>query len=196
MTRGLHLFVDIDRRLLGGDAGEGVHGIDAGLADLLAFCREQGMSATIFAADPEGGLRSALHDAGRDDVRVVTEHVSWLPGNGATSMREYDVFPYANTECDGCTQCRRNIMLASAGEGDVLIYAGDGHGDPCPAEYADVVFARDALQTWCQQRNITHVVFRTYEDLRVRLASASRRRTLRPRPRAERKRREAFLVEA
>jgi 2-hydroxy-3-keto-5-methylthiopentenyl-1-phosphate phosphatase len=196
MTRGLHLFVDVDRTLLAGDSGDAVHGIDAGLAELLTFCREQGMSATILAADPEGGLPHALRGAGMDDVRVVTERVSRLPGDGETSMREYEVFPYANTECDGCAQCRRNIMLASAGEGDVLIYAGDGHGDPCPAEYADVVFARDALQTWCQRHNITHVVFRTFADLRMRLASECLRRTLRPRPRAERKRREAFLVEA
>ena len=87
-------------------------------------------------------------------------------------------------------------MMGSAGEGDVLIYAGDGHGDPCPAEYADIVFARGRLQTWCQQQNITYYHFGSFGDIRRRLATDCAHRRLRPRPRAERKRREAYMVEA
>jgi len=208
MSRALHLVLDIGLPLSGAAPGDSAPTVDPGptsdpeptldpgLRGLLTFCRAQSITATIFCADPDNVLRPALHHSGWDDVRVVTGTRSWLPVDGDAALQEHEIFPYVNTECDQCARCRRNLMLGSAGDGDVLMYAGDGDGDPCPAEYADMVFARGRLQTWCQQQNITHFVFRSLNDLHRRLVSECRNRSLRPRPRAERKRREAYLVEA
>ena len=60
-------------------------------------------------------------------------------------------------------------MLGSAGDGDVLIYVGDGYSDRCPVEYADLVFAKGSLQTWCQQNNISYLPYRSLDDVRRRL---------------------------
>ncbi|MCC6397721.1 MAG: hypothetical protein IT282_11945 [Bacteroidetes bacterium] len=196
MNRRLHLFLDI------ADAfGQGNSGIQSSrhhhlLPDFLAFCREREISATVFSGAEGRVLSDALRKEGFGEVRVVSDGHLWLPSVDGSSMAEWTEFPYANSECDGCFHCKRNVMLASAGEGDVLIYIGDGHADPCPAEYADTVFAAGPLQTWCQQHNITHSVFQDLADVQKQLASACERRTLRPRPRAERKRREAYLIEA
>ena len=196
MSRVLHLMLDVERLDAGRDAGDPSGGIDPGLAGLLAFSREQAIVTTILCPGPGGSVRRMLLDAGWDEVRVVTEGSCWLPDSGEARLRDHAVFPHANSECDRCGRCGRNLMLGSAAEGDVLIYAGDGHGDPCPAEYADIVFARGRLQTWCQQQNITYHHFSSFGDIRRRLALDSAHRRLRPRPRAERKRREAYMVEA
>ena len=196
MSRVLHVLLDVERLTASRDTGEPPGAIDPELADLLAFSREQSIATTILCTDTGKSVRRMLHDAGWDEVRVVTESTSWLPDESRASLREHATFPFANTECDRCAQCRRNLMLGTAGEGDVLIYAGDGHSDPCPAEYADIVFARGRLQTWCQQQNITYYHFGSFGEIRRRLAIDCAHRRLRPRARAERKRREAYMVEA
>ncbi len=196
MSRVLHLMLDVERLDGGRDSGDPSDAIDPGLADLLAFSRELAIVTTILCPDPGGSVRRMLHRAGWDEIRVVTESTCWLPDGSETQLRDHAAFPYANSECDRCVRCRRNLMLGGAAEGDVLIYAGDGHSDPCPAEYADVVFARGRLQTWCQQQNITYHHLGSFGDIRRRLALDSAHRRLRSRPRAERKRREAYMVEA
>lgn len=196
MNRRLHLFLDIADAGGQGKSGSQPSALDRMLSDLLAFCREHDISATVFADAEEHSCLPTLHKEGFREVGVVSDRHVWLPAIDGSSMAEWADFPYANSECDGCFRCKRNLMLGNAGEGDVLIYAGDGHADACPAEYADIVFAKGPLQTWCQQHNITYVVFRDLEDVRRHLAFVVDRRGLRPRPRAERKRREAYLVEA
>lgn len=196
MNRRLHLFLDIADAGGVGDPGLQPSLHHRMLSDLLAFCGKHDISATVFSGAEGNVLSTALRKEGFGEVRVVSDRSLWLPSVDGSSMTEWTEFPYANGDCDGCLHCKRNVMLGSAGEGDVLIYIGDGHADPCPAEYADIVFARGPLQTWCQQHNITHSVFRNLAEVQRHLASAGERRTLRPRPRAERKRREAYLIEA
>ncbi len=196
MNRRMHLFLDLADAGGQGKSGPQPSPLCGTLSDLLAFCREHAISATVFSDAEESSFLPALHNEGFREVSVVSDRHVWLPAVDGSSMAEWTDFPYANSECEGCVRCKRNVMLGNAGEGDILIYAGDGHADACPAEYADIVFAKGPLQTWCQQHNITHVVFRDLEDVQKHLAVILERRGMRPRPRAERKRREAYLVEA
>jgi len=105
-------------------------------------------------------------------------------------------FPYANAECDRCACCKRNIMLTQSAENDVLVYIGEGYSDRCPAGYADVVFAKDILQTYCQAENISYHPYLSFRDIRRALEQLLLRGHLRKAYRAEVRRREAFIREA
>ncbi len=170
--------------------------VDPGIHGLLGLCADEGIPVTILSDGLDAYIRPLLEREGLGSVQVYSNRMTWH-SDGADG-RVYGVlaFPNENAECDRCASCKRNLMLGSAPDGDVLIYVGDGYSDRCPVEYADLVFAKGSLQTWCQQNNISYLPYRTLEDVRERLATEVKSRTLRPRPRAERKRREAWMMEA
>lgn len=168
--------------------------LDPGTADLLAFCSGRGIPVTILSDGLDAYIRPLLRAHGIDAVPFFANHVSWVPASGGVTGRL--AFPHANAECDRCACCKRNLMLGSGADGDVLVYAGDGYSDRCPVAYADIVFAKGALQTWCQENNITYLTYHSLADVRRRLETELGRRTVRPRPAAERKRREAYMMEA
>ena len=70
-------------------------------------------------------------------------------------------------------------MLTHAADDDVLVYVGDGFSDFCPVQYADVVFARDRLIGWCQERNISFQEFRDFDDIAMKLGKVLQRRIIR-----------------
>lgn len=169
---------------------------DPGLHGIIDLCATQGIELTVLSDGLDGYIRPLLAREGLAGVRMFSNGLTWTPDPAGERLTGTLSFPHGNAECDRCACCKRNLMLGSAAEGDVLIYVGDGYSDRCPVEYADLVFAKGSLQTWCQQNNISYLPYRTLEDVRVRLARELNNRTLRPRPRAERKRREAYMMEA
>jgi 2-hydroxy-3-keto-5-methylthiopentenyl-1-phosphate phosphatase len=168
--------------------------LDPGARELIASCKRMDVEVTILSDGLDAYIRPLLEKLGVEGIRYFSNLAVWQ--EEGTRMRARLSFPHANGECDRCGCCKRNIMLGSAGDGDVLIYVGDGYSDRCPVEYADLVFAKGALQTWCQQNNITYLPYRSLEEVHRRLETELGQRTLRPRPRAERKRREAYMMEA
>jgi 2-hydroxy-3-keto-5-methylthiopentenyl-1-phosphate phosphatase len=170
--------------------------VDPGIHGLLGLCAGEEIPVTILSDGLDAYIRPLLEREGLGALQVFSNRMAWQPAEADGRVRGVLAFPNGNTECDRCASCKRNLMLGSAADGDVLIYVGDGYSDRCPVEYADVVFAKGSLQTWCQQSNITYLPYRTLDDVRERLATEVHSRTLRPRPRAERKRREAYMMEA
>ena len=64
------------------------------------------------------------------------------------------------------------------------------------ARYADIVFAKDDLQAFCQRENISYYLYESFHDVTGRLTELLDRRQLRKRRRAELKRMEAFQRES
>lgn len=170
--------------------------VDPGVHGLLDLCASEGMEVTILSDGLDAYIRPLLGREGLQGVRLFSNGLTWTPGPMDGRVHGTLAFPHGNAECDRCACCKRNLMLGSAAEGDVLIYVGDGYSDRCPVEYADLVFAKGSLQTWCQEHNISYLPYRSLDDVRIRLTREVSTRTLRPRPRAERKRREAYMMEA
>ncbi|MDP6796367.1 MAG: hypothetical protein QGG33_00910 [Candidatus Krumholzibacteria bacterium] len=52
-----------------------------------------------------------------------------------------------------------------------LIYIGDGTTDRCPAERADLLFAKGGLARWCEEEGLEHVPFETFDDILLWLDS-------------------------
>ena len=169
--------------------------ITPGFPELIQFCRTHAIRCSIVSDGLDFYIHGVLARMGLEDLPVFSNAIVWDPdGDGRVKGRI--IFPHANAECDRCGCCKRNVVLNGSGEEDVIVYVGDGYSDRCPVEYADIVFARDELQTYCQQKNITYYPFDSFVDVAGRLAELLRRRTVRRRRRAEQRRREAFVAEA
>jgi 2,3-diketo-5-methylthio-1-phosphopentane phosphatase len=165
-----------------------------GFEVFLEFCRASGIGVTVVSDGLDLYIRGILGRHGADGVRVFSNRAD-LPGtrDGGPAVRLE--FPHACDECDRCACCKRNVLLTEAGEEDVIAYVGEGFSDRCAVEYADIVFAKDDLQRYCQEKNITHYLYKDFHDVTRRLETLLRRGRLRKRRRAELKRRAAFLSE-
>jgi len=170
--------------------------IDPGFSALIRFCERADIPVTILSDGLDFYIAPLLRSAAPDDIPCYANRLRWEPDGDDGRTAPYLEFPFGNAECDRCACCKRNIMLNACGEEDVIAYAGDGYSDRCPVEYADIVLAKGALQAWCQKQNISYFPYNDLHDVRFRLESLTHRRTIRRRPRAEQRRREAFAAEA
>jgi 2-hydroxy-3-keto-5-methylthiopentenyl-1-phosphate phosphatase len=170
--------------------------IDPSFKDLVAFCRERGVALLIVSDGLDHYIRRIL---GRNDCGEVpfVSNVATLVRPGKDGCAEVSVaFPHADAGCDRCACCKRNIMLTASAEEDIIAYAGEGFSDRCPVRYADIVFAKDVLQTYCQNENISYYPYKAFDDVLARLRHLLDSARLRPRPRAAAERRAAFRHES
>jgi 2-hydroxy-3-keto-5-methylthiopentenyl-1-phosphate phosphatase len=130
------------------------------------------------------------------EVPFVSNVASLVRPGGDGRVEVSVTFPHSDAGCDRCACCKRNIMLTASAEEDIIGYVGEGYSDRCPVRYADIVFAKDVLQTYCQNENISYYPYETFDDVVARLRRLLERSRLRPRPRAAVARRAAFRHES
>ncbi|HTY57943.1 MAG TPA: MtnX-like HAD-IB family phosphatase [Bacteroidota bacterium] len=170
--------------------------IDPTFPNLVAFCGVRGIDLLVVSDGLDMYIRRILSAHGCPDVRFVANEAS-LVRPGPDGRAEVAVaFPHADAECDRCACCKRNIMLTSSSEEDVIAYVGEGFSDRCPVRFADIVFAKDVLQTYCQNENISYTPYVSFDDVVARLTGLLEGGRLRARPRAALERRAAFRHES
>lgn len=101
-------------------------------------------------------------------------------------------FPYTDEDCKKCACCKRNQVLTLSSDEDIIVYIGDGYSDRCAVNYADIVFAKGSLQTYCQEQNISYYLYSNFIDVIERLKEILQRKRIRKRQQAEFNRKEIF----
>jgi 2,3-diketo-5-methylthio-1-phosphopentane phosphatase len=160
----------------------------AGFEEFVRFCRESALEIHVVSDGLDFYIERILAAHGLEGVPFTSNHLQLDP---LTVL-----FPHSAEECDRCACCKRNVMLSRAGEQDVIAYIGEGYSDRCAAQYADIVFAKDDLQRYCQKENISYYPYTDFHDVISRYRQLLARRRLRKRRRAELRRREAFTCES
>jgi len=105
------------------------------------------------------------------------------------------VFPHTDAECPWCANCKRNHILTTASDEQVIVYIGDGISDRCPAQFADIVFAKDSLVGFCEKHNITFHRFQNFGDVLSKFRSIVEKTKPKKRRTAELARKEVFMME-
>jgi 2,3-diketo-5-methylthio-1-phosphopentane phosphatase len=170
--------------------------IDPSFRDLVAFCRDREVDLLIVSDGLDYYIRRILGRHGCGEVPFVSNVATLVRPGGDGRIEVSVAFPHADAQCERCACCKRNIMLTSSAEEDIIAYVGEGYSDRCPVRYADIVFAKDVLQTYCQDENISYYPYETFDDVVVRLRRLLERTRLRPRARAAVERRAAFRHES
>ncbi len=80
-----------------------------------------------------------------------------------TKDRLIPLFPFGHKNCKVCAHCKTKNLLANVDKDSIIIYIGDGNSDICPAEYADIIFAKEDLWKYCKDKKL-HCV--RYSSLR------------------------------
>ena len=169
---------------------------DVTFPGFVDYCRNNGFSLHLVSDGWNYAVERVLRREGVSGLPVSANMLMVRTESPEGEVTAGIRFPFDDAECDRCTCCKRNILLAASGDNDIVCYVGGSPGDECPARYADIVFARGVLQTYCQRENITHFLFESFRDVQSRLQSLTSRSVLHARRRARMERRAAFLQEA
>jgi 2,3-diketo-5-methylthio-1-phosphopentane phosphatase len=163
-------------------------GIDEGFGALLDACGAWGVPLHIISDGFDYAVRRLLRrmpaaaHAALDTVEVRASHLEPAgPGAWRTA------FLYPEEPCvHGCATCKPAMMQALTPAGGTTVFVGDGLSDRYAAAAADLVFAKDKLASYCAERSIAHVSFRTLADVAADLNERFRSGVPLRRPKAAR----------
>jgi 2,3-diketo-5-methylthio-1-phosphopentane phosphatase len=161
--------------------------IDPHFTEFISYCDHHDISITILSDGLDAYVKSILSNAGLSRTAFFANQVDFIDGKLKVS------FPYSDSECSLCGNCKRNHMLNASADDDVLVYVGDGYSDRCPVRYADVVFAKRQLIQYCQQQNISFFDFKHFGDVQAKLEEILQHKRIRRRREAAMARREVFM---
>lgn len=102
-------------------------------------------------------------------------------------------FPFSDSECLKCGCCKRNLLMNMCADNDIAVYIGDGLSDACAVNYADVVFAKKSLASYCWKNNITYFDYDNFSDVKRKIEKLLLRKNINHRQTAKLKRREVLL---
>lgn len=104
-------------------------------------------------------------------------------------------FPYTDEVCTYCGMSKRNIILNNTNDFDdeISVFIGDGISDFCASFYADIVFAKKRLASFCWKNNITYYEFKNFNDIIDKLQKLKEKNKLKQRQNARILRRDVFL---
>jgi 2,3-diketo-5-methylthio-1-phosphopentane phosphatase len=161
--------------------------VDSHFIEFDRFCKERDIPLTVLSDGLDMYVGRILLNAGISHVPFFANHAEFVGERLKVS------FPYTDAECSLCGNCKRNHMLNSSADEDVIVYIGDGYSDRCPVRYADFVFAKRHLRKYCQQQNITFFEFNHFGDVQAKLEEILQRKRIHCRQEAAMARREVFM---
>ena len=119
---------------------------DPGFRPFAERARRAGVPVEIVSDGFGFFIQPALAALGVGDLPVVTAATTFGPDGPRID------FPNGNAACFACGTCKRNRVLAHQAAGRAVVFVGDGESDRYAAGYADVVFAKHALERLCLER--------------------------------------------
>lgn len=104
-------------------------------------------------------------------------------------------FPYSDEVCNYCGVSKRNILVNSTNdfEDEISVYIGDGVSDYCVSNFADVVFAKKRLASYCWKNNITYFEYRDFSDVMRKIDKLTETKKIKHRQEAKVRRKDVFL---
>lgn len=162
--------------------------LDPKFLDFTEFCRSNSLSLTILSEGMDYYIDRILKKHGLE-IPFFSNKVVFSEDKSSFKLE----FPYSDSDCPKCGTSKRNILMNSTGDDEVSVFIGDGFSDACVVNYADIVFAKKSLASYCWKNNITYFEYQTFGDIIKKLTKLLDNKTIKHRQAAKLKRREVFL---
>ncbi len=163
--------------------------IDSTFPPFFEFCEENNIEITVLSDGIDLYIERLFINHGIS-VKYFSNSIKIRSG-GSAEM----IFPYTDSECKKCANCKRNHVLNLSGDDEITIYIGDGLSDACPIEYCDYIFAKDQLLLHCEKNRISFSPFKNFNDVKESIEKLLAKKRIKKRHQAELKRRELFMME-
>jgi len=162
--------------------------IDPKFKQFNEFCVQNNISLTILSEGMDYYLNRILKNNGIDIPYYSNRFV--LHEDKKSFHLE---FPYSDSDCLKCGTSKRNLLMNLTGDDEISVFIGDGFSDACVVNYADIVYAKKSLASYCWKNNITYFDFNDFGDIQKRLEKILTHKNLKHRQNAKLKRRDVFL---
>jgi 2,3-diketo-5-methylthio-1-phosphopentane phosphatase len=134
--------------------------IDPGIFMLANQCAQRGFPLTIVSDGLDLVVETVLRRHGLAHIPFFANHVIWK-ADGTPALE----FPNAAPACESrAGTCKCSITGVGRQRGAQSVYIGDGRSDFCVSAKMDKVYAKGALQVWCDAQNIPHQPFMTLTE--------------------------------
>jgi len=156
--------------------------------DFVKFCKDKKIELIILSEGIDYYINRILRNNGLDIPFYTNKFV--LSADEKSIGLE---FPYCDAECSNCGCCKRNLLLNMTGDDEISVYIGDGLSDIYAVQYADIVFAKKSLASYCWKNNITYFDYIDFNDVRKKLEKVLSAKKIKPRQQARLNRKDAYL---
>lgn len=162
--------------------------LDPRFLDFKEFCGRNNLPLTILSEGMDYYINRVLKNNALDIPFYSNKIVL------SADKRSFKLeFPYSDSDCNRCGTSKRNILMNLTGDDEISVFIGDGFSDACVVNYADIVFAKKSLASYCWKNNITYYEFQTFGDIIKKLEKILEKKKIKHRQTAKLKRRDVFL---
>lgn len=140
----------------------------AGFEQLLDAAQAAGVQVVLVSSGFREVIEPMLEREGLEGrVRLLANSIAFDERGGHITWRELPT-------CELCGEaCKRHdvarLRAEHSADGGQVVFVGDGLSDRCGAETADLVFARDSLAHYLDERGLAYERWDDFDDITARL---------------------------
>ncbi|MEO8664363.1 MAG: MtnX-like HAD-IB family phosphatase [Ignavibacteria bacterium] len=140
--------------------------IDEHFKDFVTFCKEHDFDIRVVSGGLDHYITYILNRE-NIDLKCYACKMIWDERTKKLSSE----FVHTDEYCRSCETCKRNILINSTNdlENEISVYIGDGASDYCVSGYADIVFAKGRLASYCWKNNITYFDYKNFSDIKNKI---------------------------
>ncbi|MBS1550961.1 MAG: HAD-IB family phosphatase [Bacteroidetes bacterium] len=164
--------------------------IDEYFRDFIFFCNEREIKLTILSSGLDYYINYILKRE-NIDLNYYSSSLMWDDKNKKISCS----YKFTDEYCRFCDTCKRNLLINNTNdlENEVSVYIGDGVSDFCVSNYADIVFAKGKLASYCWKNNITYYDYNNFSDVKNKLIKLIGTNTIKQRRESSIRRKDIFI---
>jgi 2-hydroxy-3-keto-5-methylthiopentenyl-1-phosphate phosphatase len=133
--------------------------IDSHFAEFAAEVKKSGDRLHIVSDGYDFLIEAILH---REGLQYIPYHANKMFIHGSKFSMEPGGMC---SSCGLCGTCKRKVMEKLRRPGDTVVFVGDSYSDQCVVEYADKVFAKHILLSYCREKNISCQPYTSFRDI-------------------------------
>jgi 2-hydroxy-3-keto-5-methylthiopentenyl-1-phosphate phosphatase len=166
IKRELDLVEDFDFKIF--DSFIELQELDDYFLEFINFCKENHFEIFLLSEGLDYYINYVLNKF-NIDLPYYCNTLSVKEINGSVKL-SCD-FPYSDEHCNSCGMSKRNILISNTNDFDkeISVFIGDGVSDFCVSHYADIVFAKHSLASYCWKNNITYYDYKDFADIKSKL---------------------------
>lgn len=128
--------------------------VDPFFSKLVAWFKEKGIKVIILSDSFSFILEYILRNNGIRGLEVYSNRIRFR------NDRLIPSFPYVNRRCLRCGHCKTKHLQRKDLRSKIIIYIGDGLSDVCPAQKADLVFAKGSLLKYLRKNKRNCIAYK------------------------------------
>jgi len=133
--------------------------LDPSFKNLVEFLTKKKIKVMVLSDNFDYILRRILSHNSVKKIKIYSNKLLFAKNKLVPS------FPYRSKKCQVCAHCKTKNLLANVKRDSIIMYVGDGRSDICPAQYADIVFAKDSLLNYYKERKLTCFAYTSLRDV-------------------------------